>query len=179
MANIISFDDLEGQLALPDDQDIQDDFNDFVTEYEPAYLKLLLGEDLYLLFKDQVPDPASTELPEKWGFLINGTIYTDADGLRKQYKGLKEMLLRFVFVYFVREMDKKMSAMGIVVEDTETGKQANREQQASIMQARYNEAVELYQSAQDYIEFQNDGDPDTYPNYETTVLEKKYWGGWL
>jgi len=175
MASIICFDDFSGQLSLPDDQEVRDTLNGFIQQYEPRYLKMLLGEHLYLLMHDEMQqDP----MAERWVKLIEGERY-EVEGRLRLHSGLRRMLAGFVFVSFVREYDKKMSAMGIVVEDSETAKQATRQEQGSILQSRYNESVELYESAQEYIEAMNDADPAMYAGYETVVLEKRYWGGFL
>ncbi len=175
MALLITFDDFSGEIALPDDEQLRADLSPYIDRHEKEFLIKLLGEHLYLEFKDGLAEETPAE---KWVKLRDGEEYA-VDGLRREYDGLRDGLAHFIFWAFVRETTLKITPMGLIEEDTETGDLANDSKRTSYLQRMYNLGIEAYMKAQDYIEAQNDLDAATYPEYDTTVLEKRFFGGWL
>jgi hypothetical protein len=84
--------DYKGNVRISTSKGTQ--FNDYVTEYEEYFIKLLLGDEIYRDIKDAVT------LPQKYIDLIDGLQYTNDNGKFVDYVGFKRVLLGLVYAKY-------------------------------------------------------------------------------
>ena len=86
--------DYKGDVQITQSTDITSDFNLILGQTEKKYLRLLLGDELYLLFVED----CTNGVPETQIYkdLLNGKTY-QIGNTKFIYDGLKDMLKYFVF----------------------------------------------------------------------------------
>lgn len=148
----------KGRFKLPFSSITSKDFDEYITEYEPKYLDDLLGCDLAALF---IADLDADGVPQT---AIYQTIYNKlcVDFCGQEYKssGIKDMLTKFIWFEYSRDIEADNSDVGVQVSKGEN--QTKADFYASKGLKFYNEAVNNYLVIQYYI-CQNIND---YPDYK-------------
>lgn len=136
----------------------------YIDRYEKTYLIKLFGCDLYDSYE---ADPNTA----RFLALLNPLCIQDACSDILESKGLKDMLLGFVYFVYSQDNKVKNTSSGPVITNNEnsretTGVEANPE-------SRWNESIDSYQAMQYLMK----NDPSTYPEYSGTELEYSFFGG--
>lgn len=137
----------------------------YIEKYEPYYLKLLLGADLYALFKADLTavDP---QIPQTTRFLsIFNSFTSDEDGCVRDSEGIRKMLVQFIYFRFVRESSHFNTAAGQVVNNVEVS--SNTPYAGYNLMEAYNQGIKNFQTIQWYI---RDND-DVYPEENMQFLD--------
>ena len=169
---ILAQTDFIGDIELTQSADITTALNSFITTNEKKYLRLVLGDDLYIKFNADLTDgvPQTTIYKD----LLDGKNY-EIGSLYYVYRGLKSMLKYFVFYQY---------KMGTYTTDTDTGT-AILQKDASIRESRFNverdandawnKGVEILQEVIFYI-FNNISDFSTYSGMNLKTKHQFYKG---
>lgn len=145
-----------------------DKIEDYIAEYEPDFLRDLLGVELYDLFVADL-DPI-TGLPVTARFLdIYNAIYLDDDSCIRISKGMKEMLKGFVYFNIVRDSDFHNTISGNVKNEFSNASSVTTIQMG--LNERYNVAVGYYNTIQWFI-CENSS---VYPEYNGQSKEVEVW----
>lgn len=149
------------------DLEIRDDRNTLNVNYcpfvEKKMLTKLMGETLYNDFKNNTT-------VTKYANLINGVSTTyEYNGKNKVYTGLKDMLAYFTWFYYVSDQQTFNSQVGQVQPKVQNATIVNPAGKYAMI---WNEAVELYYQAIDYINYINSVTPDTYDDFLYEDIDK-------
>ena len=144
MGLLISKTDFTGKFALS--QSITDNITAFITEYEAAYLRDLLGASLYTLFAADV----NNSTPQSTIYLsIYNAIAEDSGDVLVKSRGMKKMLLGFIWWEYVRQSKYKHTGTGIVVDSHEVSREGDNSEM--FLYSMYNESIYDYKAIQWYI----------------------------
>ena len=166
MGLLIKKSDFIGRVALS--QSIQDTIDAYIDEFEEKYLIELLGAELFKLFKADVVAYAPVTPIYQTIFnpiLEDNTIGSFYDlyyrnrGAIVRSRGMKPMLLGFIWFEYVIGTKFKHTGTGVVVDVNEVSRDADFTE--GYIYQRYNEAVKDFGDIQRYI-YQNNGD---YPKF--------------
>lgn len=142
-----------------------DEIDGAIDTYEKQLIYELLGVELANLFIGDLNNGVPTsqrflDIFESWFKELNDEVY--------QSVGMKQMLVWWVFFFYVREQWQDNSIQGNV----ENEGSINRDSRMSYVTLikNYNVAIKTYKSIQEFIT-QN---PDTYPEYKG--MYKEYIG---
>lgn len=138
----------------------------FISEVEPGILNRLFGVELFLLYEqgmlENPIDPIWLKLYEPFFFQSDcGKLY--------ESKGIKVMLLGFVYFQYYADTYSQASVNGNVVDVPELSKKAN--DMDSNLISRQNESVKTYTAIQEYIK----ANRDTYPTYNGVKMLLTNW----
>ena len=87
-----------------------------IDKHEPICLIKILGFDLkeeFISNIDPVTGGVKSGADEKWNFLLNG---------EEDYIGLKELLVNYIYFYFLESQESHLSGVGNMVNDPKGGK---------------------------------------------------------
>ena len=127
-------------------QSIGDTIDPYIDQYEEQYLQLLMGVELYGLFKADLV----SQVPVTAKYLaIYNKIAEDYSGGVLLSEGLKSMMLGFIWFEYVRITAYKHTGTGVVVDVNEISKNANW--QTGFIYKRYNESIKDWEVIQWYI----------------------------
>lgn len=90
----ISQSDFEGELNLPQDNTLQNVFNESINRVVEDTLRKLLGNDLYAVFEASY-DSGSPD--QKWVDIWDGLSYEDIEGFTQVFKGMRKACLYFIY----------------------------------------------------------------------------------
>lgn len=124
--------DYKGKIRVSTSKGTQ--FDEYITEYERKYLKMLLNVECYNDIKDTDP------LAQKYLDLINGVQYTNDNGDLVDFEGLKKILLRFIYSEYVS--DNFQTSIGGNVSSINENSTVLKGGNTVIVAQRYNEAVD-------------------------------------
>jgi hypothetical protein len=161
--NILTNTDFTGIYAIPDsnESNVIELLNDFITEYEEFYGIYFCGFDLWYNFKNGL-DAVTVE--QKWIDLRDGKAY-QIDSVYKRFRGLKKMLLAFVWYTYVRELQSEITGIGVRSVGSENSQKVTDAQKII---ERYNAGVDIFNEG---VEFVNNYS-ELYPNFDYSTLEK-------
>ena len=134
--------DYKGKVRISTQKGSQ--LEEYITEYEREYLTKLINVEVYNDIKDTA-DP----LPQKYLDLINGVQYTDDNGDLIDYKGAKDMLLRFIYAEY--NADNFQTSIGGNVRSVNENSTVLNAENYVIVKQRYNEGGLIYMRI--YISF--------------------------
>lgn len=164
ITQIVSSTDMKGRFKLDLPSNLTD-WNDFVQENEYKILIDLFGAELYKTFDDD-------ETAEIWTNLLNGVDnYQDYNGIKRDWKGLKKMLIRYMYAEWI--ILPMHTRTGIVQEVNENSQPLNPYQVKKISDDAYNEFMKEYYNAYNYI-YSNS---TSYPNFTLYFKNKQPRGG--
>ena len=162
MGLIVVKDDFTGKYDLV--KSINDKIESYIETYEESYLRELLGIDLFNLYKANVVN----HLPVNASYLtITNPLYIEQNGYSIVSKGIKDMLLGFIFFEYVRDNKIKQSMSGSVVNGVDS---SNNDFTQEFLFQRYNESIDIYKNIQLYIELNK----ATYPTYTGFIKGYSY-----
>lgn len=142
MGVLITTADFVGRFAIPSNSFSK--LDSFITDTEEDYLVDLLGADLYALFKADLTNkvPVTTKYLE-----IYNAFKKDYCGSIVVSKGMKQMLLGFIFFDFMRQNKFKNTENGQVITVPDTGAAV----QSGTLFKILNDSVDTYVAIQKYI----------------------------
>jgi len=112
MANIIDKTFFVGDLEIPqtDQAATLAALNAFIAQYEPEFLRLVLGYDLYLLFKANVnPGPAT----DPYTYILDGvSTFTNRYGVLSTLPSIKRYIACYVYFHWMRQQTTKSTPSG-------------------------------------------------------------------
>jgi hypothetical protein len=164
MGLLIKKTDFTGKYALS--LSISDSIDSFIAEYEAVYLRDLLGASLYTLFAADISNNAPQT--NKYQSLFN-VIAEDYNKEVIQNRGMKKMLIGFIWWEYVRLNKYKHTGTGVVVDSHEVSREADNTEE--FLYSMYNESVRDYKVIQWYI---NQHLTD-YPEFAGKVKKLSYW----
>jgi len=116
-----------------------------ITQVEKKYLRLLLGDDLYVLFIAGIA--AETEIYET---LLEGEEYENG-GSTWVYEGLEKMLLYFIYAEWKIVRLSEDTSMGTVRQNKDKSNKLEMYHVEKISNDAFNKAVDLYHAAYNYL----------------------------
>lgn len=138
----------------------------YITKYEKYYLTKMLGKALYDLFiADLVSGVPQTAIYQT----IFNPLYVDTfvNG-ESESKGIKEMLLGFIYYHYTLDSQQKQTSTGVVNPKNENSDSVNLN---SISISRFNDNVESYKTIQSYIQEHS----SDYPTFNGKDLKYEYF----
>lgn len=155
--SLIIADDFTGKYEVHISQFTADKLQEYIDRYETSILNKLLGVELYNLFIADIVLPVPSPIYEK--IFLPFIEQTDRGDILES-KGMKDLLTGMIYFYYVRDQYTQMSTLGAV-----KNKGENSESTTFVMSglnARWNEAVETYNSIQHYVELNKSVDYPTF-----------------
>jgi len=121
---------------------VRDEINLFCEEFEPIYLRTLMGSQMYYDFVANITDA-------KYVDLIDNDIVFNYDLITERYTGLRNMLKYFIYYQYVKSQSGFNTSLGQSIAESNNSKPItpNRE----LLRA-YNLGVEKFNTASRYIE---------------------------
>jgi hypothetical protein len=133
--------DYKGRIRISTSKGTQ--LDEYITEYERYYLTKLINVEVYNDIKDTDP------LPQKYLDLINGVQYTDDNGDLIDYRGFKELLLRFIYAKYTA--DNFQTSVGGNVRSVNENSDVLTAGTQVIAAQRYNEGVDFYEGVYKFL----------------------------
>lgn len=165
MGLLINEDDFASLIAT--DVYTEADLTLAIDEYENPLLYELLGIELYNLF---VADLVNG-VPQTAKYLtIYNAFVKEIDDKMVTSQGMKEMLVQWVFFYFVRTQPQSNSIGGNVENQDTINKPS--EMSYTTLVLKYNKCITNFKSIQTYIKSVKDTD---YPTYKGICKEYMSW----
>lgn len=154
MASIVSISDFQGEINITQSKFQTTDIQDFIDRYEEKVLKDLLGDDLYLKFKN---DGYESPSRQRYIDLLNGVVWADSNNsdYNVDYKGLKPMLRYMIYYYYLINQPYQNTMVGTVKGVSRNAENPARDIINSLAFDRYNRGVEYYEAAIKFIEHEN------------------------
>lgn len=165
MNNILTINDFTGRYALSISDYAIDTFNSYITDYQYNLLIDMLGAELY---NDFNTNPTS----QKWIDLLNGKTYTDCWANVQNWRGLKDLLIPYVYANFTLENYKKQVQSGVVKPKFENADILNERERKEVAFAANNEFVKKWAECFNFL-YSNNAD---YTDFEC-YFKKKYFKG--
>lgn len=141
-----------GRYKIPTNNSTEIDLMQTITDVEECYLPKLLGVELYDLFIIDLAAPIAGEPTEpRFVKIYNAFNYQETGGCAKivQSKGIKEMLKAFVYYLYTRDIQSRITTVGI--KQTESDNSINFSAIMHDITSRYNDGVATYKAIQYYI----------------------------
>lgn len=164
MGLLINTEDFVGEHKITNDAGTTANLELCIEEHEETYLRKLLGSTLFDLFKANYDATAQTNSGQ-YLTIRNAFAYDYGDCLVES-KGMKKMLLGFIYWEFTRLQPYHNTVAGMVKQKTELGDIVD-----GGINSRYNKAINTYEAIQTYIE-QN---LDDFPDYNGQPIESISW----
>lgn len=140
----------------------------YIPYYQRKIFTDLLGEALY-------QDLVNNSSDERWANFLDGETVT-IDSYKYDWIGAKAMLSYFVYYYFKRDNEGYDTPVGEMKTVTENSQRAPYSLQIKLARA-YNQGVEHYLDAYDYMDYKNSQVADTYPELNTKAIDYiTIWG---
>ena len=171
--NIITYSDFTNETWYIDTSKdtTQAKLTDVITKYQKIIYKDLFGEALYNYLHDNKTGAVYTTL-------VAGETVT-IDGYKYTWEGLSAMLIPFVYYYYKKDVESFGTTIGEKKGETENATRANSELNRELLES-WNEGVDLYLDARDYMDYKNELVTDTYPelktNYDNFGKKDNYYG---
>lgn len=164
--------DFTGQFALVKTAKTNPDIDAYIEQYEKKYILQLLGVELGKLFIADV-QAVSTSDPIETRFQALIDEFDEQDDLGRVYssKGIKQMLVAFIYYHYIIEDQVKVSTSGTVKDDAETAKVLNPRQAARMAEKRWNAALDTAEAIQYLCAFKS---PEDYPEFKGTIIPPQY-----
>lgn len=144
MGVLIVASDFKGKFAIPQTT-YSIGIDQFINDYEEYYLIDMLGADFYADFKSNL-DVNKVPQAQKYKDIYNS--FSKDYGIKKyKSKGMKEMLLGFIFFDYMREIGFKATSAGMVTTSPDTSQKVNY----GSLYKYLNDATDSCNSIQTYI----------------------------
>ncbi len=158
--------DFVGDIEITQSANITDKLNSIIDTVEKNILKLLLGDDLYILFIADLVDgePQIT----KYINLLNGTTY-DYGERKYIYDGLKAMLKYFIYSEYIK-YNSLQATVGTVIPEKDNSITMSDFDISELSNDAYNKGVKYYREAISYIVI----NIEDYPTFDYTSLNYKF-----
>lgn len=166
MPSITQPSDYKGRFAITKNSLNTDKIQQFIDNVEPTQLNKLFGVELYALYLVGIGEATPNAI---WTKLRDPFFFQSECGKIFESKGLKEMLLGFVYFKYYAETFAQASTNGVVVDVPENSVKAS-DLDANLY-ARYNDSVKTYRAIQRYI-CEN---MDVYPTFKGQEILLNNW----
>lgn len=140
MDNLLTITDFIGRYSLSISEFAIDTFNSYITDYQYDLLIDMLGAELYNDFNANPTDA-------KWTDFQNGITYTDCNGDVQNWRGLKDLLIPFVYSKFTLENYKKQVQSGVVKPKFENADILNERERKEVAYKAWNDFISKYYEA--------------------------------
>lgn len=147
MLPVITVDNFSGWTKIVANLFKQDDLNEYITIFTEKYLRSIVGAGAYQDIESQTR--------QKWDDLINGVNYVDSEGKRSYHNGLFTPLVYFIYWEFIRD-NFVATQPGNTKPKYENSERSMSLEVAEIARARYNYAVYLTCTTEDFLESNNE-----------------------
>lgn len=154
MGLIVNKSDFIGRYALA--ISVSDTIDSYIELYEEPYLIDMMGYDLFQLFKTNLIAGSGT--PTDPFLVIFNAFYKTNQCIDYSSKGIKDMLLGFIFWEYVRGEKVQQGMNGAVAIDTDTASNVSM----TFLYRFYNDAIKSYSAIQYYLLLNKDVD---YPEF--------------
>lgn len=135
---------------------------------EKRILRSLLGDDLYLTFIENIEQTSG-----KYYDLKNGvTSYTNTDGRKDVFDGVKDMLKYFVYYYYQTYSQNQASTLGDFKNNIENSERQDKALINKMAVDAYNIGIQKYYETYCYMSYKNGQESDYYPNWRFGYLNK-------
>jgi len=161
MNNIVSITDFKGKYAVSISEFAIDTFNDFITDEQYDILIDMLGAELY---NDFNTNPTEA----KWTNLQDGITYTDYNGYFQNWRGLKVLLVPYVYSKFTLENYKKQVQSGLVKPNFENAEPLNERERKEVAYKAWNEFVKIWDECFNFLYTNN----SIYVDFECFFKQK-------
>ena len=140
--------------------------NLYITRYEELYLIDLLGVELFNLFKAALP---GSQAPPPTGIYLDiyDPIREDDGSCIRISRGMKDMILGFLWWEYTRDAKFKQALTGIMADKSDNSREVTFDE-ANIY-SRYNESIASYDAIQWYINQHSSDYPDYNGQYKGIV----------
>lgn len=166
MGLLVTYEDFTGKHAAALDENTQVKIEAYITRYEKEYLTDLLGAQLYALFAAA----CVLSIPPAAPFTtIFNEIREDDGACIRVSKGMKDMILGFMWWEYTRDSKFRALVQGIMADKAENSREVTYDE-ANIY-GRYNESIKSYNAIQWYIT-QHKTD---YPTYNGQYKGIAHW----
>lgn len=161
--------DFKGDINISQLSSTDADFVDLTAQIEKEYLRLLLGDDLYLLLIADL-DAETPQSPQLSPYveLVDGENY-DNGSLTFVYEGLLKMLRYFIYAEWKIIRLSEDAEIGTVQQKKDKSDQLVRYEVEKISNEAFNKGVDLYYDACTYISFHN----EDFPTWFFTRIQKR------
>ena len=168
MAILTQADFVSGKYQLhqitADDKDAE--IKESIERVQNEILDKLLGVELKDLFDIEYVDP----IPTKWSELIDGVVYDNTNlNIKVRFVGIKEALKAFTYADYLKKETINTDAGQERLMPKSTTKKVNRMELQTLRKQSFNDGVQIYQMARDYM-YQN---KDNYPNWKYSQISFK------
>jgi hypothetical protein len=145
--------DFTGKYELHTGMYVQSKIQDYIDTYESKYLINLFGASLYTEF---MSDLNTSKVPKSVNFLKVYNAFQEDVVFNEILisKGIKEMLLGFIYFEYSKDLINQMTPSGNVQQKGENSNNVSTLNQQ--IYTRYNEAVATYQAIQKFIMLNQD-----------------------
>lgn len=161
MNNIVTITDFKGKYAISVSEYALDTFNDFIAEEQYDLLIDMLGADLY---NDFNTNPTNA----RWQNLLNGVTYTDYNGYTQNWRGLKTLLVPYIYSKFTLENYKKQVQSGVVKPKFENSEPLNERERKEVAYEAWNNFTKIWYECYNFL-YTNSS---TYTDFECFFKQK-------
>lgn len=145
MNNIVTSQDFKGRYNLALTDFGEPVFNDFITEEQLNLLINILGVELYNDFN-------TLPLASKWTSFKNGvTGYTDTDGEKRNWQGLKYLMIPYIYSKWIDFQNVAQSQLGTIKPKFENADPAQAVSRKRIEYDAWNEFVSRQKECYAYL----------------------------
>ncbi len=161
----VTQDEFKGDIQITQSADISSNLTEIIEKSEKKYLRLLLGDDLYLkLIADLNNGIPQTQ---KYKDLMDGVTYSN--GARNIiYDGLRQMLRYFCYSEYIK-INYVDTSIGFVKQDKVNSDNIGNLFTEDNSNKAFNKGLQLYKSAYVFIIYKL----DDYPTFSYTDLKYK------
>lgn len=142
MAIVVISDFETGQLRLGQDKYTSDKIQEYINEFEPLYMRRILGSYLAADF---------AIAKAKYAAIANGATYVNSEGDTVTFDGLKKALRYLIWVEYVRDGNTFNNSAGTSDSQTENSTVLNTGELRRVLRNRYNTGAEAAQGVHAFI----------------------------
>ena len=163
-----------GKYHIAKDEYTEENLDQYIKDNEKKYMRCLLGDSLYVEWiGDLLPTSIDVpQLPQQQRFLdlLNGGItYQDSYKKTVLYEGVRSMLLGFVYSEFLPDNWSRHTVTGNAKSNRDVSELTTPNQTVIQAEKRFNDSVNYYQAAQQYIK----RNTSTFPEYQNNTVTIK------
>jgi hypothetical protein len=166
MGLIVSTTDFKGINAIATDSYTEAELDLVIDIYEQQLIYSLLGVELATTFIANLSSGVPTN-PDYLAFY--NAWYKEINGCQVISKGIKEMLIEWIFFYYVRTQSQTNTIQGNTQQEGSISS-ISKMSYATLI-TKYNDCIDTYKAIQTFIE----SEKATYPTYNGIVKEYMAW----
>ena len=162
-----------GEYAIAQTNETTALLQTYIDKYEAPYIKRILGDELGLLFIEDIQgEDSDSEAVAARMIAIRDAFFIQEDsGCVHESEGMKEVLKAIVFYFFVSKTQVKHSQSGVITNAAEVSNIAQPENATRFAETKFNGALSSIEAIQWYCGTEESA---TYPEYEGTYIRPRY-----